>query len=129
MHSTFSLDGISRASETYSCAVFVWSCILSLICIQQLASPMDSAAKCKNMAAIDESSIQMSDLSGSAQTTIPSGAFLRNADPCGFALDSFSSSVCSVTKINSQGLRPIDEGERSAASIRVSIFSASTCFF
>lgn len=75
--STFNFEGIFKASETYCSELVVSLCILSLICIQQLPSPIDSDAKKINVEAIEQSSIHMSDLPGTPHTTIPNGASFK----------------------------------------------------
>jgi hypothetical protein len=75
---------------------------------------------------MEASSTQVSVLLVSAQTTIPSGAPLRNAAPWGFERDKRSSFARSSTTIKVHGLMLLPEGDRKAASMSCSIFSGST---
>jgi hypothetical protein len=72
------------------------------------------------------SSTHTSDLAGSAQTAMASGACRRKAEPCVLAAASASMVVRSWTTTNSQGLMPLDEKERTAASTSRSSCSGAT---
>src|SRR3989339_1237080 len=78
------------------------------------------------MEAMAVSSTQTSLFDASAQTTIPRGASFRKWAPWGLALESFSRRLRSSITMNCQGFKPLDDGDRRAASIGASIFSFST---
>src|SRR5699024_3830584 len=75
--------------------------------------------------AIDVSSIHTSDLSASANTTMPRDESFKKSDPPCLHLDNSLSSVLSVITINSHGHIPLDDGDNSAAFRIKSIFSSS----
>src|SRR5512143_3344140 len=75
---------------------------------------------------MEQSSTHSPEADESPHTTTATGASLTKAAPPGFATESFSSRVLSVTTTNAQGLAPLPEGERRAASMMASIFAAST---
>ncbi len=96
-------------------------CLRFLTCIQQLPKPRLSAAKCKIIAAMEQSSIHTSDKVSSPQTTTAREAFFRKADPLSLQRDSLVITSTSCTKKNFQGLFPREEGDRNTASFRSSI--------
>jgi hypothetical protein len=90
---------------------------------------MDSAARWTRMEAMEQSSIQTSELFSSPHTTKARVASFKNEAPWDFALDSLSSRSDRVTTIKHQGLIDREEGERNAASTNAWIFFSSMGLF
>src|SRR6056297_1708567 len=75
---------------------------------------------------MEASSIQTSLLVVSAHTTMANGAFFKKAEPWDLASDNCAMRLLSLTTTNSHGLKPLELGDRRAASIRISQCSELT---
>ncbi len=126
MHSTRKCSGSPKRRCTNASDVAAVSCVRLRICTQQLPRPMDAAASCRTITAMEQSSIQTSDCCSSPRMTTAGGVPIRKAEPDCLARESCSSSAGSSTKMNSRDCKFLDVGERSKASFKTGRLSDST---